>query len=93
MAPVIHVEWRVVADYLDYPPAVVQAIYQKNKVLGSIQCCREFFTDWYHSENGVRPCGWEALVDALRHPRFHDVSQSIEKELAKSMYVHMYVCM
>ena len=87
VVPVIHVEWRVVADYLDYPPAVVQAIHQRNKVLGSVQCCRELFADWYHSENGVKPCGWEALLGALRHARFGDASHHIEKELAKPMYV------
>ena len=88
--PQIHAEWRVVADYLDYPPAAVQAIYQKGKDSGSIHCCKEFFTDWYHSDNGIKPCSWGALVAALRHPRFGEISNQIEKGLVKSMCVHTY---
>ena len=83
--PLIHTEWRVVADYLDYPPVVVQAIYQRERAFGSIHCCEKFFTDWYNSENGIKPCGWEALIDALRHSRFADASSRIEKGLVKSM--------
>ena len=77
--PVIHVEWRVVADYLDYPPDVVQNINQKWD--DSIQCCKELFIDWYKSENGVQPCGWDPLVAALRYKRFGDVSNYIEEKL------------
>ena len=86
--PLIHAEWRIVADYLDYPPAEVQAIYQRGRVSGSIHCCKELFTDWYHSDNGVKPCSWEALIGALRYSRFGDISSHIEKELVKSMYVY-----
>ena len=88
--PQIHGEWRVVADYLDYPPAVVQAIYLEGKYCGSLYYCVEFFKDWYHSDNGVKPCSWGALVAALRHPRFGEISNQIEKGLVKSMCVHTY---
>ena len=89
--PLIHVEWRVVADYLDYPPLVVQEINDRWR--DSTQCCEELFIDWHDSDNGVQPCSWEALVAALRHNRFGDVSNYIEKKLKKlrvSMYVAIY---
>ena len=85
VTPQIHAEWRVLADYLDYPPDVVQSIHQGEKKYGSISCCNEFFIDWYHSDNGVRPCSWETLAGALRHARFGDVSSNIE--MVKSMCV------
>ena len=85
MTPQIHAEWRVLADYLDYPPDVVQTIHHRGKDSGSIHCCNEFFTDWYYSDNGVKPCSWETLAGALRHARFGDVSSKIE--MVKSMCV------
>ena len=85
VTPQIGAEWRVLADYLDYPPDVVQAIYHRGKDSGSIHCCNEFFTDWYHSDNGVKPCSWETLAGALRHARFGDVSSNIK--MVKSMCV------
>ena len=88
--PQIHVQWRVLADYLDYPPAVVQTIYHKGKESGSVHCCKEFFTDWYHSDNGVKPCSWETLVGALRHARFGHLCSHIKKGLVKSMYDYIY---
>ena len=60
----------------------------------SIQCCKELFINWYNSDNGVQPCSWEALIAALRHKKFGDVSNYIEKELMNlemSMYVGSYV--
>ena len=87
MTPQIHAEWRVLADYLDYPPDVVQTIHHKGKDSGSIQCCNGLFTDWYHSDNGVKPCSWETLAGALRHARFGDVSSNIEMLISDSMYV------
>ena len=87
--PLIHVQWRVVADYLDYPPIVVQKIDQEWSE--SIQCCKELFINWYNSDNGVQPCSWEALIAALRHKRFGNVSNYIEKELLKKLGISMYV--
>ena len=88
--PQIHVQWRVVADYLDYPPAVVQAIYHRERIYGSVHCCKEFFTDWFHSDNGVRPCSWEGLIGALRDSRFGEISSHIEEELVESMCVAIF---
>ena len=85
VTPQIQAEWRVLADYLDYPPDVVQTIHHTGKDSGSIHCCNKFFIDWYHSDNGVRPCSWETLAGALRHARFGDVSSNIE--MVKSMCV------
>ena len=79
----------MLADYLDYQPSVVQAIYHKGKESGSVHCCKEFFTDWYHSDNGVKPCSWETLVGALRHARFGHLYSHIKKGLVKSMYDYM----
>ena len=80
-------EWRVLADYLDYPPDIVQEIYQEEKDFGSVHCCKKLFTDWYHSNNGIKPCSWETLVGVLKHTRFSDVSSHIQKGLVKSVYV------
>ena len=85
MTPHINAEWRVLADYLDYPLDVVQTIYHRVKDLGSIHCCNVFFSHWYHSDNGIRPCSWETLACALGHTRFGDVSSKIE--MVKSMCV------
>ena len=92
VVPLIHVQWRVVADYLDYPPTEVQEIDRKWSE--PIQCCKQLFINWYNSGNGVQPCSWEALIAALRHKRFGDASNYIEKELKKleiSMYVGNHV--
>ena len=86
--PLIHAKWRVVADYLDYPPTEVQKIDEEWKE--SVRCCKELFINWYNSGNGIQPCGWEALIAALRHRRFGDVSNYIEKKLELSMYVISY---
>ena len=83
MTPHIHAEWRVLADYLDYPPDVVQTIYHRTKNLGSIHCCNVFISDWYHSDNGVRPSSWKTLKGVLRHARFGDVSGKIEMVKSK----------
>ena len=91
MVPLVHVEWRVVADYLDYPPSVVQAICLRGDDSGSIHYCKELFIDWFNSVNGVRPCSWEVLIAVLSHARFGDVSNHIERKLVQSMYVYMFI--
>ena len=86
--PLIYPHWRVVADYLNYPPHVVQEIDKRWK--DPTKCCKELFTDWCDSNNGVQPCSWEVLVTVLKDKMFGEVSSLIEKELVKlglSVYV------
>ena len=86
--PLIYAEWRIIADYLDYPPHVVQKIDKSWS--DSVKCCKELFTDWCDSNNGIQPCSWEVLVTVLKDKKFGEVGSLIEKKLMKlgiSVYV------
>jgi len=88
--PKVAAQWRVVADYLDYHPSMIQVIDQRWR--DPIQCCQDLFRDWLGTNHGVGPKTWTTLLSTFRQiKQLIAVTEGIEKELSElKLYVNQH---
>ena len=91
--PKVAAQWRVIADYLEYDPSMIQVIDQRWR--DPILCCQDLFRDWLGTNHGVGPKTWTTLLSILKQIRqLIAIAEGIENELAelKSYVNQHHVC-
>ena len=79
--PKIQAKWEIVAYFLRYDVAAVDA-FKKDGHDSSHQCCIKVFEDWLMSSRGVRPKTWSKLLERIKAiASLKAASEEIEKEL------------
>ncbi|XP_065907695.1 uncharacterized protein [Dysidea avara] len=80
--PKVAAQWRVIADYLEYDPSMIQVIDQRWR--DPILCCQDLFRDWLGTNHGVGPKTWTTLLSILKQIRqLIAIAEGIENELAE----------
>ena len=78
--PRIQAEWKIVAYFLRYNIAAVEAF--KKDGHDSQQCCIKLFEDWLKSSRGVTPKTWSKLLERIKAiDSLKAASEEIETEL------------
>ena len=79
--PKVAVEWKTVADYLEFKLSSIKIIEELCRN-DPVKCCTELFRQWLSSDDGVGPKAWSTLMKTLKEiAHLSTVTQEIEEQL------------